>query len=91
MGRYSQALERYGLGPADRRFYDVRVNVDTSRAEIARDRLVTGLMVTEPHLGVDLLFGATCLLMLEQRFSAYLLDAWSEDRSSLIPWEMTAP
>ena len=90
MYRYSQALARFGIGSDGRRFYDVHVNVDARHAAIARDRLVASLISAEPHLETDLLFGAAAVLMLEGRFERHLLDAWTLDRSSLVPWEMNA-
>ncbi len=87
MGRYSQALERLGVGPEGRRFYDVHVQVDARHAVIARDRLVAGLMSTEPYLGADVLFGASAVTMLEQRFTDHLLTSWDQNISSLSPWE----
>jgi hypothetical protein len=44
MGRYSNALARFGIGPEGRRFYDVHVIVDERYALIARDRMVAGLI-----------------------------------------------
>lgn len=90
MGRYSQALERLGVHASGRHFFDVHAEVDAHHAEIARDRMVAGLVSAEPLLGSDLLFGAGAVLMLEQRFGSHLLDAWSNKRSSLVPWEMNA-
>jgi len=90
MGRYAQALERLGIGPEGRRFYNVHAEIDARHAEIARDRMVAGLVSAEPLLGADLLFGASTVLLLEQRFGAHLLDAWSKNRSSLVPWAMSA-
>jgi hypothetical protein len=60
----------------------------TRHAVIARDRLVAALIGAEPHLQGDLLFGAAAVLMLKGRFERHLLDAWTLDRSSLVPWEM---
>jgi len=88
MGRYSRALERFGVAPEGRHFYDVHVNVDARHAQIARDRLVAGLIEAQPHVGAELIFGAAAVLMLEQRFSDHLLEAWSNSRSSLVPWEL---
>jgi hypothetical protein len=85
MGRYSQALERLGIDSEGRRFYDVHVTADKRHGLIARDRMVAGLVHAEPELAPDLLFGAAALLMLEQRFSTYLLDAWADNCSSLVP------
>jgi hypothetical protein len=90
MGRYSQALERFGIGPVARRFYDVHVTADKRHGEIARDRMVTGLMTAEPQLAADLIFGVAALTMLEERFATHLLDAWANDRTSLVPWGLAA-
>lgn len=88
MGRYSRALERFGIGPAGRRFYDVHVEVDAHHAVVARERMVAGLVGDEPLLGADVLFGVAAVLLLEDRFSNYLLNAWAQGRSSLVPWAM---
>jgi len=90
MGRYSNALARFGIGPEGRRFYDVHVIADERHALIARDRMVAGLIRAEPGLGPDLLFGAAAILMLEQRFATHLLDAWADNRSSLVPRQLNA-
>jgi len=90
MGRYSNALARFGIGPEGRRFYDVHVIADERHAVIARDRMVAGLIRAEPGLGPDLLFGAAAILMLEQRFATHLLSAWADNRSSLVPWKLNA-
>ncbi|HEY5265183.1 MAG TPA: iron-containing redox enzyme family protein [Acidimicrobiales bacterium] len=84
MGRYSKALARFGIGSEGRRFYDVHVLADERHGLIARDRMVAGLMRSEPELGSDVLFGAAAILMLEQRFATHLLNAWADNRSSLI-------
>jgi len=90
MARYSNALARFGIGPEGRRFYDVHVIADERHAVIARDRMVAGLIRAEPELGPDLLFGAAAILMLEQRFTTHLLDAWADNRSSLVPCKLDA-
>jgi hypothetical protein len=89
MRRYSEALARFGIGSQGRRFFDVHVTADEGHAIIARDRMVGGLVWAEPELSADLLFGAGALLMLERRFSVHVLDAWAENRSSLVPWGRT--
>ncbi len=83
MGRYSNALARFGIGQDGRRFYDVHVTADERHALIARDKMVAGLIRAEPEVSADLLFGAAAVLMLEQRFTSHLLDAWKDNRSSL--------
>jgi len=89
MQRYSRALERFGIGIEGRRFYDAHVDIDAHHAEVARGRIVTGLLSADPQLGGDVLFGAAAMLLLEENFSRHLLSAWSHERSSLVPWEMT--
>jgi hypothetical protein len=84
MSRYSRNLERLGVGPAGRRFYDVHVAADVRHGAIALERLVTGFVANEPHLAPDLLFGAAALMLVEQRFTDHLLRSWSKDRSSLL-------
>jgi hypothetical protein len=90
MYRYGQTLTRLGVGSKGRRFYEAHAVVDARHAIIARDRLVAGLLGTEPHLEAELLFGAAAALALEEKFEGYLLDAWSQKRSSLFPWELKA-
>jgi hypothetical protein len=87
--RYGQALARFGIEPERDVNDGVPANIDVQNAALARDRLIAGLMTTGPHLGADFLFGAAAVLMLEQRFSTHLLDAWANGRSSLVPWELT--
>jgi hypothetical protein len=88
MERYSGALTRFGVGPVGRRFAERRVAVDERRPLLARNHIVAGLLGAAPQLSADLLFGAAAVLMLEQRFSDHLLEAWSDNRSSLVPWEL---
>jgi hypothetical protein len=90
MKNYSRALERFGIGSEGRRFYDVHVTADVRHGEVARDRLVVGFIRAEPELATDLYFGVAALLMVEKRFSTHLLDAWAENRSSLVPWGLDA-
>ena len=86
MGRYSEGLRRLGIGSEGRRFYDVHVDADTRHGAIARDRMVPGMMATDPELAGDLLFGAASVLLLEERFARHLLEAWALDYTSLNPW-----
>ena len=88
MERYGAALSRFGVGRVGRRFADRRVAVDERRPLLARNHIVAGLLSAAPQLSADLLFGAAAVLMLEQRFAEHLLGAWSEHRSSLVPWEL---
>jgi len=90
MERFGHTLERFGIGPEGRRFYEVHRDIDARHANIARERMVTGLLSADPHLETEVLFGAGALLLLEENFATHLLDAWEQNRSSLVPWESSS-
>jgi hypothetical protein len=90
MRRYAEVLTRLGVAPEGRNFYDAHMQVDARRSRIARDRLVGGLVDAQPHLGAELLFGAAAILLMEERFSTRLLESWTNNDSSLVPWELKA-
>jgi len=83
MGRYQAALERLGLGPSATRFYEEHVRADARHQEVALHDMVVNLLLQEPFLGGELLFGARVLSAVEGRFAAHLLDSWARGESSL--------
>jgi hypothetical protein len=84
MRRYSSALERMGMHPEARRFYDVHVVADEQHQVIALHELVAGLVEDEPELGADVMFGARAVLQVEAAFARHLLDSWTAGVSSLL-------
>lgn len=84
MNRYARALQRLGIGPAARRFYDVHVTADESHQHIALDDMVAGLIEQEPAAAGDVLFGAQALALVESRFTEHLLNAWRDRQPSLL-------
>jgi hypothetical protein len=84
MGRYSRALERLGVGPEGRRFYDVHVVADAHHQTVASEAMAAGLVEDEPDLGASVLFGAAAVMAVEDRLACHLLGAWAAGRSSLI-------
>jgi len=84
MTRYSRALERLGVAPAARRFYDVHVEADAHHSVLAARRMAGGLAAAEPGLAPDILFGAKALMAVEERFAAHVLRSWADGRSSLL-------
>jgi len=84
MARYAAALHRLGVGAAGRRFYEVHVAADAEHEVLAVNEMVAPLVEDEPGLAADLLFGAEALLLVEDRFTRALLDAWAERRTSLL-------
>jgi hypothetical protein len=87
MGRYAEALRRLDLGavggPAAR-FYEVHVAADARHQVIALDDMVGGLLIDEPELAGDVVFGARALAAVERRFADALLAAWRMGRPALL-------
>jgi heme oxygenase-like protein len=82
--RYGNGLRRLGYGPEVTDFYDEHVEADAVHESIAAWDLADGLARTEPDLAADVIFGAEALLAIEGRWGAHLLEAWGEDRTSLL-------
>jgi hypothetical protein len=91
MDRYGKALRRLGLPESACRFYDVHVEVDRSHQEMAAGDMVGGLLHDEPDLAGDVMFGATALKVVEDRFTRHLIDRWERGHSSLLPGLTAAP
>jgi hypothetical protein len=85
MARYARGLERLGVPPSGRRFYDVHVQADQVHQHLAVDGMVGGLLAHEPELAADVVFGARALRTVEAEFSAHLLGCWNAGRTSLRP------
>jgi Iron-containing redox enzyme len=81
--RYANALRRLGFDGEAVDFFDEHVEADAVHENIAAYDLAGGLARSEPGLAGDILFGASALLYLEDRFAHRLLEAWDEDRTSL--------
>jgi Iron-containing redox enzyme len=83
MGRYRDALLRLGASEAAARFYAEHVAVDAYHELVACDEMAAALVLDEPALAGDVLFGARALGYVERLFATSLLDAWKAGRSSL--------
>jgi hypothetical protein len=82
MGRYIEALNRLGV-PDATPFYAAHVIADEWHQTIALDDMIGSLVIDEPHLADDIVFGARALDHLERGFTRRLLRAWSGDETSL--------
>jgi hypothetical protein len=82
MGRYVEALDRIGVADATP-FYTAHVIADEWHQTIALDDMVGSLVIDEPALADDIVFGARALDHLEHGFTRRLLNAWSRDETSL--------
>jgi hypothetical protein len=82
MGRYIEALERIGVADATP-FYAAHVVADEWHQTIALDDMIGSLVIDEPQLADDIVFGARALDHLERGFTRRLLRAWACDGTSL--------
>ena len=85
MGRYANAVRRLRLGEPAAGFYEAHVVADERHQVVALDDMVDGLVMDEPLLGGEVVFGARALGAVERLFAASLLDAWAAGRSALRP------
>ena len=83
MSKYRKAAVRLGPLPALQEFYDVHVAADEHHGRLAIDEMVGGLLITEPDLAADVVFGAAALARVEARFAGAVLRAWKGGRGSL--------
>src|SRR5690242_14174429 len=81
--RYARALRRLGFEGRATAFFDEHVEADAVHENVAAVDLAGGLAHAEPELGPDILWGAQCLLAVEDRWTRHLLDAWAAGESSL--------
>ena len=81
--RYARALRRLGFDGRAVEFFDEHVEADAVHENVAAVDLAGGLARAEPHLAPDILWGARCLVALEERWTRHLLDAWTAGETSL--------
>ncbi len=86
MGRYAAVCSRFGLDDEARRFYDVHVEADEHHGPLASRRLVGDFVAENPGDRGLVMWGASCVLELEQRLATELYRCWSSGRSSLRLW-----
>jgi Iron-containing redox enzyme len=82
--RYGDGLRRLGFDGDVTRYFDEHVEADAAHGAIAANDLAGSLLEDEPALDVDVIFGASCLLGLEARSAAYLIERWDRGESSLV-------
>jgi Iron-containing redox enzyme len=81
--RYSAGLRRLGYGEGTTVFYDEHVEADAVHEQIAAVDMCGSLVVEDPSLAADVLFGAACSLALDGLTAVHLLGAWEAGRSGL--------
>ena len=81
--RYAEGARRLGASAEATDFYDEHVEADSVHEVIAAYDLAGGLARQHPESAPLIRFGARACAGLDARFSAYLLDCWSNGVSSL--------
>ena len=66
--RYGDGLRRLGFGPDVTAYFDEHVEADAAHGAIAANDMAGSLVVDEPELAADVLFGAAALIGLEARW-----------------------
>lgn len=80
---YSRGFSRLGYPPEVTEYFDIHVEADAVHEQIAAHDLAGSLAEDEPRLLDDILFGAAACLAVDGMGSANLLEAFSDQRSSL--------
>lgn len=74
--RMSRGLERLGLAPEMRAYYDEHVEADAVHEQLAVRLICQALIEAEPETEADVWFGAFSCLDLEDRVAHHYLDRW---------------
>lgn len=82
--RYGDALRKLGYGRDATLFYDEHVEADAVHENIAAHDLAGAYARSHPEAARDVLFGAACLLHLEDLWAARLVESWDGGGSSLL-------
>ncbi|MGZ8631725.1 MAG: iron-containing redox enzyme family protein [Actinomycetota bacterium] len=81
--RYGDGLRRLGFREDATRYFDEHVEADAAHASIASNDLAGSLVLDDPRLEADVLFGGAALITLEALWAARLLEAWADGGSAL--------
>jgi hypothetical protein len=84
MAAYSAALRRLEQPQDACHFFDVHVVADAHHQQVAADELAAGLVEQQPGTGHLVLWGADTLEWIEGCFSRHVMDAWRNQRTSLL-------
>jgi Iron-containing redox enzyme len=83
--RFAGGAERLGYDDRVTGYFDEHVEADAVHEQLAVRGICQRLVEAEPALHDDVLFGVAACLQLEARSGRFMLDAWTEGRSSLLP------
>jgi hypothetical protein len=81
--QYSVAARRLGADQQARRYFDEHVEADAVHEQIAAHELCGGYAAQRPDAAADIMFGASCCLMIDDAFAGHLLSCWRAGQPSL--------
>src|SRR4051812_31196381 len=81
--RLVDALERMGAPEPCVSFYREHIEADAVHEQVVRTDVVADLVVREPHLEGDVVFGIKARDVVEDRLAAHVMKCWRAGRSSL--------
>jgi hypothetical protein len=83
--RYGAGARRLGASPQARRYFDEHVQADAVHEQIAAHDLCGGYANQHPGRAGDILFGASCCLVLDDLLASHLMSCWAAGQPSLRP------
>jgi hypothetical protein len=83
--RYSGGAERLGFDTRVTDYFDEHVEADAVHEQLATRSICQRLVDQEPALQHDVLLGAATCLRLEARSGQWMIDAWQQGGSALLP------
>ncbi len=81
--RLVDALQRMGAPEPCVRFYAEHVEADAVHEQVVRTDVVGNLVMAEPHLDRDVVFGIRARDFVEEKLAAQMMECWTTGRSSL--------
>ena len=82
-GRYARGHRRLGGSEPAARFFDEHVVADSVHEQLAAYDLAGGMVRQEPGLSGDVVFGARCAQLVDERFAAYAIPRWQQGQTTL--------
>ena len=81
--RLVRAMHRLRCSPAAIEFYAEHIEADAVHEQLVRHGVIAPLLVAEPQLAADVVFGIQASTLLADRLSDLLLEGWTHNRSTL--------
>ena len=83
--RYAAGIRRAGFSDAAASYFDEHIEADSVHEQLAVRAICANLIIDEPRLEADILFGALCCLVLDSRQAAELIASWDRRNHDTLP------